>query len=71
MIKEVCRQRGTELVEGHPMLDHMHMCGSIPPKDSVAFAIGFIRNKSAVWIHRQILGNRKMAGCISAVGDTA
>ena len=47
VIKEVCRQRGIELVEGHLMPDHIHMCVSIPPKHSVAFAIGFIKGKSA------------------------
>ena len=47
VIKEACRQRGIELVEGHLMPDHIHMCVSIPPKHSVAFAIGFIKGKSA------------------------
>jgi len=43
VIKEVCRQRGIELVEGHLMPDHIHLCVSIPPKHSVAFAIGLSR----------------------------
>jgi len=76
VIKEVCRQRGIELVEGHLMPDHIHMCVSIPPKHSVAFAIGFIKGKSAVRIHRQILGKKKVTGlhfwsrgyCVSTVG---
>jgi putative transposase len=48
VIREVCRQRGVEALEGHVMPDHIHMCVSIPPKDSSAFAIGFIKGKSAV-----------------------
>ena len=76
VIKEVCRQRGIELVEGHLMPDHIHLCVSIPPKHSVAFAIGFIKGKSAVRIHRQILGKKKVTGlhfwsrgyCVSTVG---
>jgi len=76
VIREVCRQRGIELLEGHLMPDHIHMCVSIPPKHSVAFAIGFIKGKSAVRIHRQILGNKKVTGlhfwsrgyCVSTVG---
>ena len=76
IIREVCRQRGIELVEGHLMPDHIHMCVSIPPKHSVAFAIGFIKGKSAVRIHRQILGKKKVTGlhflsrgyCVSTVG---
>jgi putative transposase len=76
VIREVCRQRGIELLEGHLMPDHIHMCVSIPPKHSVAFAIGFIKGKSAVRIHRQILGNKRVTGlhfwsrgyCVSTVG---
>ena len=74
--REVCRQRGIELVEGHVMPDHIHMCLSIPPKHSVAFAIGFIKGKSAVIIHRQILRVKRVTGlhfwsrgyCVSTVG---
>ena len=76
VIREVCRQRGIEVIEGHLMADHIHMCVSIPPKHSVAFAIGFIKGKSAVRIHRQILGNKRVTGlhfwsrgyCVSTVG---
>jgi putative transposase len=76
VIREVCRQREIELIEGHLMPDHIHMCLSIPPKQSVAFAIGFIKGKSAVRIHRQILGKKKVTGlhfwsrgyCVSTVG---
>jgi hypothetical protein len=65
-----------KVVEGHLMPDHIHMCLSIPPKYSVAFAIGFIKGKSAVRIHRQILGNKRVTGlhfwsrgyCVSTVG---
>jgi putative transposase len=52
------------------------MCLSIPPKHSVAFAIGFIKGKSAVRIHRQILRVKRVTGlhfwsrgyCVSTVG---
>jgi putative transposase len=76
VIRDLCRQRGIEMVEGHLMPDHIHMCLSIPPKYSVAFAIGFIKGKSAVRIHRQLLGNKRVTGlhfwsrgyCVSTVG---
>ena len=76
LLREVCRQRGIVVVEGHLMPDHIHMCLSIAPKDSVAFAIGFIKGKSAVRIHRQLLGNKRVTGlhfwsrgyCVSTVG---
>ena len=36
IIRELCNQQGVELVEGHAMPDHVHLCLSIPPKFSVA-----------------------------------
>ena len=73
---DLCRQRGIELLEGHLMPDPIHMCLSIPPKYSVAHVIGFIKGKSAVRIHRQLLGNKRVTGlhfwargyCVSTVG---
>jgi putative transposase len=76
ILRELCRQRGVELVEGKAKPDHVHMCLSIPPKYSVAFLIGFLKGKSAVRIHRQLLHERRMTGlhfwargyCVSTVG---
>ena len=64
------------MVEGHLMPDHIHMCLSIPPKYSVAFAIGFLKGKSAVRIHREVLKVKRVKGlhfwsrgyCVSTVG---
>jgi len=41
IMRELCEQRGVELVEGTAMPDHVHMCLSIPPKFSVAHRWGF------------------------------
>ena len=60
ILRELCRQRGIELVEGHAMPDHVHLCLSIPPKYSVAHSIGFLKGKSAVRIHRELLHERRM-----------
>ena len=76
VIKDLCRQRGIGMLEGQLRPDHIHMCLSIPPKYSVAFVIGFVKGKSAVRIHRQILGNPRVTGlhfwsrgyCVSTVG---
>jgi putative transposase len=76
ILRELCRQRGVELVEGHAMPDHVHLCLSIPPKYSVAYTIGFLKGKSAVRIHRELLRERRMTGlhfwaagyCVSTVG---
>jgi putative transposase len=62
ILRELCRQRGIELREGHLMPDHVHMCVSIPPKYSVAHTVGFLKGKSAVRIHRELLQERRMTG---------
>ena len=76
ILRDLCRQRGVELLEGHLMADHIHMCLRIAPKFSVAFVIGFLKGKSAVRIHRNILGHKRVTGmhfwakgyCVSTVG---
>ena len=60
VLRELCRQKGVELVEGHCMPDHIHMCLSIPPKYSVSHTIGFLKGKSAVRIHRDLLHEKRM-----------
>lgn len=59
ILRGLCRQHGVELVEGHALADHVHMCLSIPPKFSVANTVGFLKGKSAIQIHRQYLGKTK------------
>ena len=76
ILRDLCRQRGIEMLEGHAMPDHLHLCLSIPPKYSVAFVVGFLKGKSAVRIHRELLHERRMSGlsfwapgyCVSTVG---
>ena len=58
------------------MPDHVHLCLSIPSKYSVSHTIGFLKGKSAVRIHRELLNKRRMTGlhfwargyCVSTVG---
>jgi putative transposase len=76
ILRDLCRQKGIDIVEGHAMPDHIHLCLSIPPKYSVANTIGFLKGKSAVRIHRELLKERRMTGlhfwaagyCVSTVG---
>ena len=56
ILRELCDQMGLELVEGHAMPDHGHLWVSIPPKYSVANAIGRLKGKSAIRMHREYLG---------------
>ena len=76
ILRDLCKQRGVELVEGKAMPDHIHMLLSIPPKYSVANTVGFLKGKSAVRIHRDLMKARRMTGlhfwavgyCVSTVG---
>ena len=44
------------------MPDHIHLCVKIPPKHAVSFIVGFVKGKSAVRVHRDLLKERRMTG---------
>lgn len=48
----LARQKECQIIEGHMMADHVHMCILIPPKFAVASVIGFLKGKSAIAIAR-------------------
>ena len=50
ILRELCRYKGVELIEGHMMPDHIHMMLSIPPKYSVSNVMGYLKGKSALMI---------------------
>ena len=54
IFRELCRQKGIELVEGKAMPDHVHMLLSVPPRYSIAMTIGYLKGKSAIRIHRDL-----------------
>ena len=54
IIRELCLQKGIELLEGNAASDHIHMLLSVPPKFSVAMTIGYLKGKSAVRINREV-----------------
>ena len=41
------------------MIEHVHMCLSIPPKFAVSNVVGFIKGKSAISIARQFKGRQR------------
>ena len=59
---ELARQKECQIIEGHLMPDHVHMCIAIPPKYSVASVIGFLKGKSAIAIARLQGKERNFAG---------
>lgn len=66
IIRDLCRQKRIELLEGPLMPFHIHMCLSVPLKFSIAFVIDFLKGKSAIRIHREVLGNKRVTGIASA-----
>jgi len=59
IFRELALQRGSKVVEGHLMADHVHMCLSIPPKYSVSNVVGYIKGKSAISIARHFRGRQR------------
>jgi putative transposase len=55
---ELARQKECQVIEGHLVHDHVHMCIKIPPKYTVASVIGFLEGKSAWAIERGSLVGR-------------
>ena len=58
ILRELCRQKDLELVEGNAMPDHVHMVLRIPPKYSVAMVLGYLKGKSAIRVHRELMGTK-------------
>ena len=41
IIRLLCQYKGVEILEGHMMIDHVHLLLSIPPKISVSSFMGY------------------------------
>lgn len=50
IIKDLCKWKGVEIIEGHMMPDHIHLLVSIPPKESISSFMGYLKGKSAMMI---------------------
>ena len=50
IIKDLCKWKGIEIIEGHMMPDHIHLLLSIPPKYSVSQIMGYLKGKSVMMI---------------------
>ena len=64
-------------MEGKAASDHVHMLLSVPPKYSIAMMIGYLKGKSAIRVHRELLKTRgtlfgrafwSRGYCVSTVG---
>lgn len=59
IFRELAQQRECKVVEGHLMIDHVHVCLSVPPKYSVSSVVGYIKGKSAISIARHFGGRQR------------
>ena len=50
IIKDLCKWKGVEIIEGKAMIDHIHLLVSIPPKMSVSSFMGYLKGKSALMV---------------------
>jgi putative transposase len=57
VFRDLARRKECQILEGHLMLDHVHMLIAIPPKYAVSQVIGYIKGKSAIYIAR-VYGER-------------
>ena len=58
VFRQLALQKGSEILEGHLMPDHVHMMIAIPPKHAVSQVVGYIKGKSAFHLAR-VYGERK------------
>ena len=59
VFRELARQKGCRVEEGHLRPDHVHMLLSIPPKYAVAAIVGYLKGKSAIHIARTYRGKER------------
>lgn len=50
ILRQLCQQKGVEIIEAEACPDHIHMLLSIPPKYSVSQIMGFLKDKSSLMI---------------------
>lgn len=50
IIKDLCKWKGIEIIEGKAMPDHIHILVKIPLKMSISNFMGYLKGKSAMMI---------------------
>ena len=50
IIKDLCKWKGIEIIEGKAMPDHIHILVKITPKMSISKFMGYLKGKSAMMI---------------------
>ena len=50
ILRQLCQQKGVEIIEAEACPDHIHMLLSIPPKYSVSQIMGYLKGKRSLMI---------------------
>ena len=53
ILKELCKWKGVNIIEGEACSDHIHILVEIPPKVSVSSFMGFLKGKSSLMIYER------------------
>lgn len=48
IFQRLCSFKGVEIIEGHMMIDHVHLLLSIPPRIAVSDFMGYLKGKSTL-----------------------
>ena len=59
VFRQLAQRKESQILEGHLVVDHVHMLISIPPKYAVAQVIGYLKGKSAIHIARTVGGRER------------
>ena len=60
ILRQLCKWKNVEIIEGEVCPDHIHLLLSIPPKLSVSGFMGYLKGKSSLMIFQR-WGNVKFA----------
>ena len=53
MIRDLCKWKEVNLIEGEVCIDHIHILVEIPPKLSVSGFMGYLKGKSSLMIYEK------------------
>lgn len=53
ILKELCKWKGVEIIEGEACPDHIHILVKVPPKMSISGFMGFLKGKSSLMIYER------------------
>ena len=59
ILRELCRQKAIEVLEGHAMPDHIHMLVAAPPQLSPSKLVQFMKGRSSRLLQREFPALRK------------